>query len=90
MHTIEDELVFTNHEGYIFHDSRGFECGGEDELKIVQDFVRHKSREERLTDRLYAIWFVPLRYYSCKLTKVALQVLHSDGQRSTRARFKAF
>jgi hypothetical protein len=60
MHDIEDELIFTNHDGYIFHDSRGFESGGEEELQIVQDFVRRKSREDRLADRLHAIWFVPL------------------------------
>ena len=90
MHNIEDELVFTNHEGYVFHDSCGFECGSQDELKTVQDFVRRKSRVNRLKDRLHAIWFVPLRIYSYKLTKVGLQVLHSDGQRSARARFKVF
>jgi hypothetical protein len=58
MHDIEDELIFTNHTGYIFHDSRGFEAGGEDELKIVQEFVRRKSREPQLKDRLHAIWFI--------------------------------
>ena len=63
MHTIEDELVFTKHEGYVFHDSRGFECGSQDEVDIVQDFVRRKSREKRLKDRLHAIWFVHLRIY---------------------------
>jgi hypothetical protein len=58
MHNIEDELIFTNHDGCIFHDSRGFEAGGVDELRIVQDFIRRKSRESRLKDRLHAIWFV--------------------------------
>jgi hypothetical protein len=56
LHDIDDELIFDNHDGYIFHDSRGFEAGGEDELKIVQEFVRRKSREKRLGDRLHAIW----------------------------------
>ena len=60
MHNVEDELVFTSHDGYIFHDSRGFEAGGADELTIVQDFVRRKSRERRLQNRLHAIWFVSL------------------------------
>jgi hypothetical protein len=64
MHNIEDELIFTNHNGYLFHDSRGFEAGGEDELKIVQEFVRRKSREGQLKDRLHAIWFVPLDTYN--------------------------
>jgi hypothetical protein len=73
MHNIEDELVFTNHIGYIFHDSRGFEAGGEDELKIVQDFVRRKSRERKLKDRLHAIWFVPLGIYNCKFTKLLVR-----------------
>jgi len=56
-HNIEDELVFANHRGYAFHDSRGFEAGSEDELKTVQDFVRRKSQERRLGDRLHAIWY---------------------------------
>jgi hypothetical protein len=68
MHNIEDELIFTNHDGYIFHDSRGFEAGSEEELQIVQDFVGRKSREDRLKDRLHAIWFVPLDIYNCKFT----------------------
>ena len=58
-HNIEDELVYANHRGYVFHDSRGFEAGSEDELKTVQDFVRRKSRERRLGDRLHAIWYDP-------------------------------
>jgi hypothetical protein len=57
-HDINDELIFTNHDGYIFHDSRGFEAGSEDELEIVQEFVKSKSRQNRLRDRLHAIWFV--------------------------------
>ncbi|KIN98658.1 hypothetical protein M404DRAFT_57289, partial [Pisolithus tinctorius Marx 270] len=55
-HDIDDELIFTNHEGYIFHDSCGFEAGNEDELRAVQDFVHRKVTERRLRDRLHAIW----------------------------------
>jgi hypothetical protein len=60
MHNIDDEIVFTDHDGYIFHDSRGFEAGDNDELNIVQDFVRRKSGKKLLEDKLHAIWFVPL------------------------------
>jgi hypothetical protein len=80
MHEIEDELIFTSHDGYIFHDSCGFESGGEKELQIVREFVCRKSREDRLEDRLHAIWFVPLIIYNCQIYKIACQVLHSDGQ----------
>jgi hypothetical protein len=71
LHTIEDELVFTNHDGYIFHDSRSFESGSEDELKIVREFVLRKLREKRLKNRLHAIWsaFLLLSVYSCELPR---------------------
>src|SRR5579863_8735625 len=71
-HDINDELVFTNHDGYIFHDSRGFEAGSEDELTTVQEFVKRKSQERRLQDRLHAIWFVLSCIYSCKFTRSRL------------------
>jgi hypothetical protein len=82
MHNINDEIIFTNHDGYIFHDSRGFEAGAEDELKIVQEFVRRKSQERQLQNRLHAIWYVllPPGIYSCKVTRFGFQVLHPDGQ----------
>ncbi|KIJ94961.1 hypothetical protein K443DRAFT_11740 [Laccaria amethystina LaAM-08-1] len=56
-HNITDELTFTKHDGYIFHDSCGFESGSEEELKVVQTFVREKSTEKRLRNRLHAIWY---------------------------------
>jgi hypothetical protein len=67
-----DELIFANHRGYVFHDSRGFEAGGEVELQIVQEFVRRTSRQKRLKERLHAIWFVPFGVYSHKLTRFAV------------------
>ncbi|KAI9438898.1 hypothetical protein H4582DRAFT_100863 [Lactarius indigo] len=60
-HTIDDELVFSNNKGYIFHDSRGIESGSEDELGILQGFIRRKCGETRLQNRLHAIWYcVPM------------------------------
>ncbi len=56
-HEIEDELVFSNHTGYIFHDSRGIECGGTEELEILQRFIQRKTSEKQLQSRLHAIWF---------------------------------
>jgi hypothetical protein len=73
MHNIEDELIFTNHTGYVFHDSRGFESGSKDELKIVQEFVRRRSRERRLKDRLHAIWFVLFGIYPSKFTRLLVR-----------------
>ena len=71
-HNIDDELIFANHRSYVFHDSRGFEAGSETELKIVQDFVRRKSGERRLGDRLHAIWYSlsPLVYLQLEIHEV--------------------
>ncbi|KAI9429323.1 hypothetical protein H4582DRAFT_2151539, partial [Lactarius indigo] len=60
-HGIDDELVFSNHKGYVFHDSRGIESGGAEELTILQEFIRRKCGERRLINRLHAIWYcVPM------------------------------
>ena len=70
-HDIDNELTFTSHDGYVFHDSRGFEAGDEKELKIVQDFVRRRSQEMKLVKRLHAIWFVPFgASTTCNFTRI--------------------
>ncbi|KAH8988983.1 hypothetical protein EDB86DRAFT_2808159 [Lactarius hatsudake] len=60
-HTIDDQLVFSNHRGYIFHDSRGIESASKEELDILQGFIRRKCQEKQLRDKLHAIWYcVPM------------------------------
>ena len=49
--------MFSNHPGYVFHDSRGIESGGTEELEILQGFVQRMCGKRRLRDRLHAIWF---------------------------------
>ena len=56
-HSIDDELVFSNHTGYVFHDSRGIESGSIEELEILQDFIRRRCKEKRLRHKLHAIWY---------------------------------
>jgi hypothetical protein len=79
-HNIDLELSFSSHNGYVFHDSRGFEAGDDRELQIVQEFVRRRSQEKSLNDRLHAIWFVHFGIQISIFIKFAFQVLHSDGQ----------
>ena len=52
--------MFSNHKGYVFHDSQGIEAGDEERLEILKDFIRRKCGESRLRDKLHAIWFVPV------------------------------
>ncbi|KAF8261923.1 hypothetical protein EI94DRAFT_1789217 [Lactarius quietus] len=60
-HDINDELVFSNMMGYVFHDSPRTGRGSAKELEILREFIRRKCGERRLQDRLHAIWFcVPM------------------------------
>ena len=61
-HTIDDELVFSNHTGYVFHDSRGIESGSTEELETLKEFIRRKCGEKKLRDKLHAIWFERLPF----------------------------
>ena len=42
-HTIDDELVFSNHKGYVFHDSLGIESGSTEELETDRKSTRLNS-----------------------------------------------
>ncbi|KAF8263080.1 hypothetical protein EI94DRAFT_1466012, partial [Lactarius quietus] len=55
-HEIDDELVFSNHRGYVFHDSMGIELGSVEKLEILKDFIRRKCGERSLRNKLHAIW----------------------------------
>ena len=77
MHNIEDELIFTNHDGYVFHDSRGIECANEDELTIIQTFVRGRSQERKLAKRIHAIWLY-LSFVSDLFRGGGLLISHSQ------------
>ena len=56
-HDIEHEISFRSNDRFVFHDSRGFEAGSEDELHQVQSFIEERAKAERLSKRLHAIWF---------------------------------
>jgi len=49
--------VFSNHKGYVFHDSRGIECGGIEELETLREFIQRKASANQLQSRIHAIWF---------------------------------
>ncbi|KAG8824695.1 hypothetical protein FRC19_001275 [Serendipita sp. 401] len=57
LHNIEDEMVFKSNPGFIFHDSRGFEAGGIEELNKVKSFIERRSKKTWLPNKLHAIWY---------------------------------
>jgi hypothetical protein len=51
-------MVFQSNPGFVFHDSRGFEAGGESEFEKVKAFIAGRSKEAKLKDQLHAIWYL--------------------------------
>jgi GTP-binding protein EngB required for normal cell division len=60
-HDIENAMIFKSNPGFVFHDSRGFEAGGANELGIVKTFIAKRAREKDVNDQLHVIWYcVPM------------------------------
>ncbi|KAG6826638.1 hypothetical protein H0H92_015029 [Tricholoma furcatifolium] len=55
-HNVYDEFIFKNNPGFIFHDSPGFEAGGEKELETVMSFIEEKAKSLEVMDQIHAIW----------------------------------
>jgi hypothetical protein len=55
---VETQIVYPTANGFIFHDSRGFEAGAVDELQKVREFVSKRAKREQMKDQLHAIWYV--------------------------------
>ncbi|KAF9460892.1 GTP-binding protein [Collybia nuda] len=61
IHDINNEMIFQSNPGFIFHDSRGFEAGGSDELQKVKKFMFQQSLSGKLVDQVHVIWYcIPL------------------------------
>ncbi|KAI9567052.1 hypothetical protein HD554DRAFT_1016436 [Boletus coccyginus] len=76
-HEIEHEISFESNDQFVFHDSRGFEAGSEDELLKVQSFIEGRAKDQRLGDRLHAIWYcIPMNEH-CRPITVAEEAFFS-------------
>ncbi|KAG1744542.1 uncharacterized protein EDB91DRAFT_1246668 [Suillus paluster] len=53
---IDTEFISEQNERFVLHDSKGFEPGEEDNLKIVQNFIERRKNMPALKDQLHAIW----------------------------------
>ncbi|KIM68537.1 hypothetical protein SCLCIDRAFT_105948, partial [Scleroderma citrinum Foug A] len=56
-HNIEDEVIFQNNSGFVFHDSRGFETGSVNELNLMKAFVADRAATMKLEKRIHVIWY---------------------------------
>ncbi|KAG6332291.1 hypothetical protein ID866_6800 [Astraeus odoratus] len=68
-HNIRDELVFRSNQGFVFHDSCGFEAGSENAFEKMKEFVTECSSTTKLNKRIHAIWFcIPMDSYERPIT----------------------
>jgi len=55
---VYDEFSFKSNPQFIFHDSPGFEAGGEQELQDVLSFIQERGKVNEVKDQIHAIWSV--------------------------------
>ncbi|KAJ7618690.1 GTP-binding protein [Roridomyces roridus] len=56
-HDIENQLIFKSNRQFVFHDSRGFESGSEEEIEKVTAFIGQRVAARKLSEQLHAIWY---------------------------------
>ncbi|KAM6495045.1 hypothetical protein JOM56_009668 [Amanita muscaria] len=76
-HNIEHQFQYPTAEGFIFHDSRGFEAGGADELKKVKKFVQSRAEKKELKDQLHAIWYCLTTSNDRSMTEAEMSLFES-------------
>jgi hypothetical protein len=59
-------MIFQSNQGFVFHDSCGFEAGGAKELDDVKKFIKQQAKEKKLPDQIHAIWLVNIDILSIK------------------------
>ncbi|KAF8436219.1 hypothetical protein L210DRAFT_3407587 [Boletus edulis BED1] len=57
IHDIENELIFTSNDKFIFHDLQGFEAGRKDEFVRMKEFIADRANTTQIKKRLHAIWY---------------------------------
>ena len=58
VHNVHDQFSFTSNPQFIFHDSPGFEAGGEQELHDVLSFIHEMAKATEVKDQIHAIWYI--------------------------------
>ncbi|KAG5651691.1 hypothetical protein H0H81_007803 [Sphagnurus paluster] len=53
IHDVRRSFSFKSNPGFIFHDSPGFEAGGEEELKAVMNFIQESSKAKDVDDQIH-------------------------------------
>ena len=60
IHDINNQITYEANDGFVFHDSGGFESGSSEEMRNVHAFIKARSEANTLKEQLHAIWYVLL------------------------------
>lgn len=55
-HNVAQEITWPDRNDLIIHDSGGFEAAGLEEFEAIEEFLKQKSVETEVGQRLHAIW----------------------------------
>jgi hypothetical protein len=53
---IDYEITSDQNKQLVLHDSRGFEPGEVDNIRLVRRFIENRSERPNIKDRLHAVW----------------------------------
>lgn len=71
-HRIEHELVFQGNQGFVFHDSCGFEVGTAWQFDQMKNFVvDHAAMARSVNKHIHAIWYCIPMTESCRTVTAA-------------------
>lgn len=58
MSDINTEIICQANNQFVLHDSKGFEGGDVDNLRIVQDFLKSRDKHADIKEQVHAVWYV--------------------------------
>ncbi|KAK3615107.1 hypothetical protein LTR56_026799 [Elasticomyces elasticus] len=57
IHDVREEITFDGRPDLVVHDSGGFEAGADEEFVAIEAFLKDKSSNIDVADRIHVIWF---------------------------------
>lgn len=58
LHDVREPIIHQDRPDLILHDSGGFEAGDESQMQAIRSFIKEKSSQANIEDRLHLIWYV--------------------------------
>lgn len=84
-HDIDTGITCSTRKDLVVHDSGGFEAGSKAQLRCVRDFLKNRSDQTDLNERLHVIWYAQLS--PTQTQRTSLQLVSTSTRRLTDDRY---